>query len=197
MVKHTQTIRRLLPTNCLSVFDDFVGLALKWLKLLQRRIFIDDCAYSVLIYWFWNLRLLSFISSSVACRCTFKHVNPFGFPIFLSIGIWMLEIWRRHTVELSRNNSFISSFVTFVFKFTIYNSSLFCFSLLAWLILLLFNMLVKMKMILCLLWWCYCELLLEDCATSVRRNWGLSCSLVCYLANDLLDCFVVLLSLVS
>ena len=32
MVKHTQTIRRLLPTNCLSVFDHFVGLALKGLK---------------------------------------------------------------------------------------------------------------------------------------------------------------------
>ena len=29
MVKHTQTIRRLLPTNCLSVFDHFVKLALK------------------------------------------------------------------------------------------------------------------------------------------------------------------------
>ena len=29
MVKHTQTIRRLLPTNCLSAFDHFVGLALK------------------------------------------------------------------------------------------------------------------------------------------------------------------------
>ena len=29
MVKHTQTIRRLMPTNCLSVFDHFVGLALK------------------------------------------------------------------------------------------------------------------------------------------------------------------------
>ena len=27
MVKHTQTIRRLLPTNCLCVFDHFVGLA--------------------------------------------------------------------------------------------------------------------------------------------------------------------------
>ena len=26
MVKHTQTIRRLLPTNSLSVFDHFVGL---------------------------------------------------------------------------------------------------------------------------------------------------------------------------
>ena len=33
MAKHTQTIRRLLPTNCLSVFNRFVGFALKGLKL--------------------------------------------------------------------------------------------------------------------------------------------------------------------
>ena len=37
MVKLTQTIRRQfadnLPMNCLSVFDHFVGLALKWLTL--------------------------------------------------------------------------------------------------------------------------------------------------------------------
>ena len=33
MAKHSQTIRRLLPTNCLSVFDHFVGLALKWLNI--------------------------------------------------------------------------------------------------------------------------------------------------------------------
>ena len=32
MVKHTQTVHRLLPKNCLSVFDHFVGLALKGLK---------------------------------------------------------------------------------------------------------------------------------------------------------------------
>ena len=32
MVKHTETIRRQQLTNCLSVFDHFVGLALKWLK---------------------------------------------------------------------------------------------------------------------------------------------------------------------
>ena len=32
MAKHTQTIRRLLPTNCLSVFDHFVELVLKWLN---------------------------------------------------------------------------------------------------------------------------------------------------------------------
>ena len=29
MVKHTQTIRWQQPRNCLSLFDDFVGLALK------------------------------------------------------------------------------------------------------------------------------------------------------------------------
>ena len=32
MVKHTQTIHRQKPTSCLSVFDHFVGLALKGLK---------------------------------------------------------------------------------------------------------------------------------------------------------------------
>ena len=32
MVKHTQAICRLLPMNCLSVFDHFVGLALKGLN---------------------------------------------------------------------------------------------------------------------------------------------------------------------
>ena len=31
MIKHTQTVRRLLPTNCLSVLDHFVMLALKGL----------------------------------------------------------------------------------------------------------------------------------------------------------------------
>ena len=31
MVKHTQTIRRLLPKNCLRLFDHFVGLALQGL----------------------------------------------------------------------------------------------------------------------------------------------------------------------
>ena len=35
---HTWTIRRLLPTNCLSVFDDFVGLALKGLKTFKYNL---------------------------------------------------------------------------------------------------------------------------------------------------------------
>ena len=38
MVKHTQTIRWLLPTNCLSVFDHFVGFLLKRLKWLEKSL---------------------------------------------------------------------------------------------------------------------------------------------------------------
>ena len=34
MVEHTKTIRRQLPTKCLSVFNHFVGLALKGLNLI-------------------------------------------------------------------------------------------------------------------------------------------------------------------
>ena len=37
IVKHTQTIRRLLPTNCLSVFDHFVGFALTGLKAVNPK----------------------------------------------------------------------------------------------------------------------------------------------------------------
>ena len=45
MVKRAQIIRWLLPTNSLSVFDHFVGLALKGLILGQGliAIFCDPC----------------------------------------------------------------------------------------------------------------------------------------------------------
>ena len=43
MVKDTQTIHRLLLTNCLSVFDHFVGLALKGLnKKVVTKYFTDN-----------------------------------------------------------------------------------------------------------------------------------------------------------
>ena len=45
MVKHTQTICRQQPVNCLSVLDHFVGLALKrlmlWQVLAQRSKFVS------------------------------------------------------------------------------------------------------------------------------------------------------------
>ena len=46
MVKHTQKIRQQKPTNCLSVFDHFEGLALKSLKqnLLKNHEFISRIA---------------------------------------------------------------------------------------------------------------------------------------------------------
>ena len=46
MVKHTHTIRWLLLTNCLSVFDYFVGLVLKGLKISGKIMRIDQ--YSTL-----------------------------------------------------------------------------------------------------------------------------------------------------
>ena len=56
MVKHTQTIRRQQPTNCLSVFDWFVGLELKGLKtsrsfpLGAKGWLCSACVLSVVIY---------------------------------------------------------------------------------------------------------------------------------------------------
>ena len=38
-VKHTQTIRRLLPTTSLSVFDHFVGVALKVARVFNIKLF--------------------------------------------------------------------------------------------------------------------------------------------------------------
>ena len=37
MVKHTQTIHRQQPTNCLCVFDHFVGLVPKEIKRTKNK----------------------------------------------------------------------------------------------------------------------------------------------------------------
>ena len=62
MVKHIQTIRRLLATNCLSAFDHFVGLMLQRLRSCTKAkstIFVRLKTY---VWWsFWvqlqNLKL--------------------------------------------------------------------------------------------------------------------------------------------
>ena len=46
MVKNTQTIRRQQPTNCVSAFDHFVGLALKWLKYQKTNSFSSDWPFN-------------------------------------------------------------------------------------------------------------------------------------------------------
>ena len=54
MVKHNQTIRRLLPTNCWSVFDYYVGLLLKELKYLLGSGFVKNL---ILSYRYWQIEL--------------------------------------------------------------------------------------------------------------------------------------------
>ena len=48
MIKHTQAIPRQHPTNCSTVFDHFVGLALKglvYLIYLTRQIVVLERSY--------------------------------------------------------------------------------------------------------------------------------------------------------
>ena len=53
MVKHTQAIRQLLSMNSLSVFDHFVGLALKRLKYRKRKLYVNP---GVDDYYFLNIK---------------------------------------------------------------------------------------------------------------------------------------------
>ena len=46
MALHTQTISRLLPTNCLSILDHFVGLALKGLRMACVPLICAVCPLS-------------------------------------------------------------------------------------------------------------------------------------------------------
>ena len=50
MVKHTQTIHRLLPTNCLSLFDHLMGLVPKGL-ILNLNIRLKIMNSSILIHF--------------------------------------------------------------------------------------------------------------------------------------------------
>ena len=58
MVKHTQTIRRQQPTNCLTVFDHFVGLALEGLLGIRK-------------YFRYNFMNIKYIGN----RCCFLIFN--------------------------------------------------------------------------------------------------------------------------
>ena len=49
MVKHTQTIRRLLVVNCLSVFDHFVGMAFKgFMAGSYPKVYSEPCQVYVI-----------------------------------------------------------------------------------------------------------------------------------------------------
>ena len=61
MVKHIQTIRRPLSTNCLKVFDYFVGLALKGKVMQIEKVLINDSLFLSKVFWkFRNPIIYSF-----------------------------------------------------------------------------------------------------------------------------------------
>ena len=73
MVKHAQTVRRLLPTNCLSVFEHFMGLALKG---LTTYFLLDKCSFNPKFFFksknsLINIKLTA-ILTSLSCKsaCT-------------------------------------------------------------------------------------------------------------------------------
>ena len=68
MVKHTQTIRRLLPTNCLSVFGHFVGLALKELKKQLLKIVLGIAFLMVVDNLIKNSREVDYLSKAVSSK---------------------------------------------------------------------------------------------------------------------------------
>ena len=79
MVKHPQRIRWLLPTNCLSVFDHFVRLALKRLSSL-----------------FWYSKLSYFHNLASAMSFTFLY--------FLFLRFMHLEAAIQHPEVFSRKD---------------------------------------------------------------------------------------------
>ena len=62
MVKHTQTLCRLLPTNCLTVFDHFVGIVIKGLiwkesdicEIFKNTYFEEHLQITASIFSIWR-----------------------------------------------------------------------------------------------------------------------------------------------
>ena len=105
MVKHTQIVVGNLPTNCLSVFDHFVILALKelrfyfWMTPAKYIIFISFIHF--FFFWFcseayrryfMNLKTLIVHCQTQVCR------ERVPYPIKLESQIWKAFILYRHRV---------------------------------------------------------------------------------------------------
>ena len=85
MVKHTQTISWLLPTNCLSVFSHFVGLVLK--GIINNRLNTELLGISIISYedfifhviWYCKMVSRVWISRSqfAICEAFWQFANEF------------------------------------------------------------------------------------------------------------------------
>ena len=84
MVKRAQTNRRLLPTNCLIVFDHFVGLALKglignglnqccqwnWRKTILKWLYFSWLGHFWTLKWSPLFHRLPFMKMFYVCFCS-------------------------------------------------------------------------------------------------------------------------------
>ena len=75
MVKHTQIIRRYQPTNCLSVFDHFVLLALKGLNAYGPLLWISEVVSFVIKYVSKIFRKTNISYPLISCVSGSKNVS--------------------------------------------------------------------------------------------------------------------------
>ena len=102
MVKHTQTICRQQPTNCLSAFDDFLGLALKGLILKKHSIlmsYLSSFSSWYLLYsigWLYVIISLKKTKYTAGYRCTVFQPNLFEKRYEIRLGWKLSHYWKRH-----------------------------------------------------------------------------------------------------
>ena len=81
IVKHTQIFRRQQPTSCLSLFDNFVGLALKGLKLILPTGFYHGFAMSPYCLDQGNtIPMLAFRKSRTSSKFSLQTYHQHNWP---------------------------------------------------------------------------------------------------------------------
>ena len=82
MIKQTQTILRLLPTNCLSVFDHFVGFARKG---LETQVFPNKTSLTILYHFYFFFFFFHFFMANYKITSAKGKVR-FLLPTFICIN---------------------------------------------------------------------------------------------------------------
>ena len=107
MVKHTQIIRRLLRTNCLSVFDHFVELALKGLIFRPESAFNDSPAFRSPSGVFSNLNFKTHLRTNLHWNVQTRFCNTQTFEevlYFAPIKHWFRasSVWPIYCMQFIR-----------------------------------------------------------------------------------------------
>ena len=113
MVKQTQTIRWLLPTNSLSVFDQFVGLLLK----ACVRYFLSNFYFSPNDSP--SKTFLFHLKSSFRFRDIQIFVfssSPLFFPVSHNFSGWFKKSLKVYDVIICLNKNLITHFVWYIEK---------------------------------------------------------------------------------